>query len=285
MLPVIFREVFGRPEFPREPEPDLVMDDENQVKAYEEAGRIDGVMSASYLFQGARISQVIQENQKIIDLGCGPATQLCLVAELNPAIKFLGIDFSETMLESAREYAASKQLKNVEFQKGDITNLSQLRDNACDGVISTMALHHLPTLGHLEGCFKEISRILSPGGSLYLTDFGRLKYLKSVLYFAYMNRKHQPHIFSLDYERSLRAAFLKQDFQEIKSRHLPSYELLSTFLFPLLIVIKSRDLLLGAKLADDLKKRRTALSPKYRKILDDIRFLFKMGGLKNDPFS
>ena len=52
-LPTIAREVFGPRTLPREPEPDLVMDGEDQVAAYTHAGRIDGVMSAAYLFHSA----------------------------------------------------------------------------------------------------------------------------------------------------------------------------------------------------------------------------------------
>ena len=86
MIPTFAREVFGQRTLPREPEPALVMDDPEEVAAYSEAGRIDGVMAAAYLYHSARISQVIQGCSQVIDLGCGPATQLAQVAQLNPEI-------------------------------------------------------------------------------------------------------------------------------------------------------------------------------------------------------
>ena len=67
-----------------------------------------------------------------------------------------------------------------------------IADRSVDGLISTMALHHLPTVGHLEACFAEIRRVLKPEGAVYLADFGRLRSLKSVLFFAYMNAKAPP---------------------------------------------------------------------------------------------
>ena len=98
-----------------------------------------------------------------------------------------------------------------------------------------MALHHLPAFDHLASCFSEIGRVLKPSGAVYLTDFGRLKSLKSVPYFTYMNAKHQPHLFSLDCERSLRAAFLPEDFQRAAQAHLPGQvRMFSTFMMPLL---------------------------------------------------
>lgn len=284
MLAAICREIFGSREFPREPEPDLVMTDQSQVLAYETAGRTDGVMAASYLFHAARISMVIQNATNIIDLACGPATQLALVAELNPAISFVGIDYSETMLKSAEAHINEKKLDNVVFEQGDISSLAQIPTHSADGIISTMALHHLPTFALLEQCFREIQRILKPGGALYLVDFGRLKQLKSVLYFAYMNRKHQPHIFSLDYERSLRASFLSEDLFGLAKSYLPDYECISTSLVPLLIIIKSPDSKIDQETQKRVKAAREALSPKYRRILDDMRLFLRIGGMKNDPF-
>lgn len=285
MLPVFFRELAGKHQFSREPEPDLVMTDGSQVLAYEKAGRTDGVMRAAYLFHAARISMVIQGAKEITDLACGPATQLCMVAELNPEIFFTGIDYSENMLASARAYADEKRLKNVVFQQADISNLEHLRKNTCGGVISTMALHHLPTMEHLTKCFKEIQRIIQPRAPLYLADFGRLKHQQSVRYFAYMNQKHQPELFTRDYERSLRAAFLKDEFLELKTRFLPDYDMYSTFVIPLIVLLKSSDKKLDEQKVTRLKTERQNLQPPFRRILDDMRLFLKLGGLKNDPFT
>ena len=285
MIPTFAREVFGQRTLPREPEPALVMDDPEEVAAYSEAGRIDGVMAAAYLYHSARISQVIQGCSQVIDLGCGPATQLAQVAQLNPEISFLGMDLSSPMLESAESHVRSLGLTNVQFRLGDITRLESVADQSADAVISTMALHHLPSMNHLRACFQEISRVLRPGGALYLVDFGRLKSLRSVLFFAYMNAKHQPHLFSLDYERSLRAAFLLEDFQSMATECLPRQaKVYSTFKMPILVLIKSPDKPLPDMLKARLKEMRQTLPSRYRHDLEDIRMLFKLGGLGNDPF-
>ena len=286
ILPVILRELLVERTLPREPEPDLVMADADQVAAYAHAGRIDGVMSAAYLFHSARISQVIQGRAQVIDLGCGPATQLAQIAELNPGTSFIGVELSEEMLLQAKQHVQSLGLKNVDFVQGDMTELKHLPSGSADGVISTMALHHLPSIGHLERCFSEIRRILKPQGALYLTDFGRLKSLRSVIYFAYMNAQHQPHIFSLDYERSLRAAFLVDEFANLATSRLGAeYATCSTFPLPILVLIKSTDGALSPEQRQRFKTMRENLPEEYRGDLDLIRRLFRMGGLKNDPFS
>jgi len=286
LIPTFLRELVVERTLPREPEPDLVMADPGQVAAYVEAGRIDGVMAAAYLFHSARASQVLQGCNSVLDLGCGPATQLAQIAELNPDIRFTGVDLSPTMLADAEKHIRNLALNNVQFRQGDITTLEVIDDQSVDAVISTVALHHLPTPQHLENTFKAVRRVLKPGGALYLTDFGRLKSLKSVIFFAYMNARFQPHIFSLDYERSLRAAFLKEEFADLADRLLPSdASLVATFKVPFLVIIKTADKPLPASLRERLKAMRQALKPRYRGDLDDLRTFFRLGGLRHDPFA
>lgn len=283
--PIIARELLGKRTLPREPEPDLVMQDEEQVKSYAHAGRIDGVMSAAYLFHSGHASLVVRGAKRVIDLGCGPATQLAQIAALNPESEFTGIDLSATMLDSARKYVAERGLKNVSFSQGDITKLTQFGDQSVDAVISTMVLHHLPTHEHLAACFREISRVLKPNGAVYLTDFGRLKSLKSVITFAYMNADQQPHIFSLDYERSLRAAFLLEDFVNAAAQHLPaSVATYSTAIVPLLVIMRTAPRSLTPETKAKLSSLRKELPRRYRADLEDMRLFFRQGGLKGDPF-
>ena len=286
MAPVFMREWLGSRTFPREPEPALVMDDEEQTRAYDHAGRIDGVMAAAYLFHTARISQVIAGRQQILDLGCGPAAQLLQVAEFNPGGRFVGIDLSASMLERAKTNIAARQCRNVEVRHDDITKLATVADASVDAVISTMALHHLPTYDDLRACFHQIARVLQRGGALYLVDFGRLKSLRSVLYFAYQNAGHQPHLFSLDYERSLRAAFLREDFQRALDKQLPGRAaLVATFKVPFLVLIKSADGVMDTATRARLRALRKALPARYRRDLDDLRLFFRLGGLASDPFA
>jgi len=285
LIPIFLREIFGARTLPREPEPSLIMDDPAQVAAYAEAGRIDGVMAAAYLFHTAHINQVIQGCRTVVDLGCGPATQLAQVAQMNPSIDFLGIDMSHDMLRDAQEHTRELGIDNVRFITGDMTSLDVISTHSMDAVISTMALHHLPTVKHLSSCFQEIRRIMREGASCYIVDFARLKSLKSVLFFAYMNHKQQPHLFSLDYERSLRAAFNVEELRGLASKELPAHlSVFSTFKVPFLTLIKSQDSPLPENMHEQLREMRHILKPRYRRDLDDLRMFFKLDGLSDDPF-
>ena len=285
LIPAFLRELIVTRSLARQPEPEMVMSDPEQVAAYVEAGRIDGVMAAAYLFHSARISQVIQGCGTVLDLACGPATQLAQVAEFNPGIQFTGMDLSANMLHDAEKHVKNSGLSNVKFLHGDITRLQDIRDHSVDAVISTMSLHHLPTLQHLDDCFASIQRVLKSGGALYLTDFGRLKSMKSVAFFVHMNAKDQPRLFSLDYERSLRAAFLKEEFETLAAKHFPpEIRVISTFKVPFLVIVKTADHPLPEHLRQRLAAMHNALQPRYRRDLKDIRTFFALGGLRNDPF-
>lgn len=287
IIPTLLRELLGKHEFNREPEPNLIMHDENQVAAFAEAGRIDGVMSATYLFNTARISQVIQGCNKVLDLGCGPATQLAQIAQINPQIEFVGVDMSENMLKNARVYCDQLGVNNISFIRDDISTLNAIPDNSVDAVISTLALHHLPSECLLKNCFGQIKRVLREEGALFLVDLSRLKSLYSVLYFAYLNKNYQPAIFSLDYERSLRAAFSSREFRQLAAEIFSENKvnIFSTALIPILTIIKTEDKTLSSAVLKKISKLSKELPKQYRNDLNDIRFLFKLSGLTNDPFS
>lgn len=285
LLPILLREGLGRHQFVREPEPGLIMDDAEQVAAYVEAGRSDGIMAAAYLFHTARASQVLQGCRRVIDLGCGPATQLAQIALCNPEIDFIGVDLSQEMLDQAERHVRDLGLHNVAFRRDDVTVLAGIDEGSVDGVISTMALHHLPSLDHLRACFRRVGALLKAGGAVYIVDFGRLKSLKSVRYFASLNEAQQPRLFTQDYEQSMRAAFLADEFQALAREALPAQvQIYTTFVIPMLVILKTADRPLPEALRERFATGRRALPERYRRDLDEIRQFLRLGGLSNDPF-
>jgi GTP-binding protein EngB required for normal cell division len=89
----------------------------------------------------------------------------------------------------------------------------------------------------------------------------------------------------LDYERSLRAAFLLSDFKRLAKDVLDgSVNVFSTFKVPLLILLKTQDKVLPAEKIEALNRMRVNLNARFRYDLDDMRTFFKLGGLRNDIF-
>jgi SAM-dependent methyltransferase len=285
MIPVMAREMFGPRTLPRQPETE-VMDGKAQVDAYALAGRNSGTMASAYLYHSARISHVIQGCKLILDLACGPATQLAQVAALNRDKHFVGVDLSPYMLENAAKHVNELGLTNVEFKSANITTLKEFLDRSFDAVISTMSLHQLPSLEAARLCFQQIKRVLRPGGAIYIADFARLKARSSAKYFANLNREHQPELFTDDYKNSLLAAFLFEELDTLRRNELPPHaQIVSTFGVPLLTIIKSEDRPLPDDTVHKLRAMRRELPERYRRDLDEIRFFLRMGGLKSDPFS
>ena len=284
VLKTVCRELTTKKRSKRVNEPDLVMDDPDKVAAYTRAGREDGVMAPVYLFHCAQICEIVRPGDTVIDLGCGPATQLAMVARLNPNTNFIGIDLSPDMLDRAHEYINGQALGNVKFRTEDITQLTSIHDQSVEAVISTVALHHLPDVETLEKTFSEIRRVLKPDGGVYIVDFGHLKAEKSIHSFAYQYADRQPELFTLDYLYSLQAAFTKQDFKRLGKEYLDGIaKVYSTFLIPFMVAIKSQRRSRGYDIdvVRQLHKIRDQLPSHHKTDLADLRTFFRMGGLRS----
>jgi arsenite methyltransferase len=283
LLPTFLREIFSTRVHPREPEPDLVMDDPEAVRAFTHAGRPGGPAEAYYLFYCGRACVALHGARRVLDLGCGPGTQLVQLAELCPDVAFTGVDLSESMLAEARRYAAERGVRNVDFVRGDATRL-EFPDHSFDGVMSVMALHHMPTDKELRAVFREIARVRTPGGAVFLVDFGRLKSPFSMLTFAFDKADAQSPLLTLDYERSLRAAFRLEDYRAIAGECLPETTVHSTFKVPMLVVIQTPDRPLPGPLRERLRDKVENLPRDQRRDMDDLRVFLQLGGLDHDPF-
>lgn len=282
MLKIILRETLSRERIERTPEPSLVMSDEDQVRSYVAAGRETGVMAPTYIFHGANISDVIKPGDRVLDLACGPANQLALVARLNPDVNFVGIDLSASMLVQAEALIKSQGLRNVTFQEGDITSLSAFDDNSFDAVVSTLSLHHLPTTGMLHHTFAEAARVLRPNGGLYITDFSRLKVRSSIEYFAYQYVDRQPALFTEDYLNSLLAAFTVDDLIAAASPVAGRATLCTTWMVPFMASFKSpvRQPNVSA-LRERFRELVDALPTWHQADLADMKRFFGLGGMKS----
>lgn len=109
----------------------------------------------------------IKQGDTVIDLGSGAGND-CFVArhETGPTGKVIGIDFTPAMIDKARVNAEKLGYNNVEFRQGDIENMP-VSDNLADVVVSNCVLNLVP---NKENVFKEIHRVLKPGGHFSISD-------------------------------------------------------------------------------------------------------------------
>lgn len=283
LLGVFLRELVAMRPVARVTEPELVMDDPDQVAAYTAAGREVPIMAPTHLFHTAQACQVIRpDDQVVLDLGCGPATQLAQIAGLNRKVQFIGIDLSEQMLDVARDHVRSQQLNNVSFRCLDITDLAEFADGSVDAVISSMSLHHLPDVTLLAKAFSQVARVLKSTGGTYVADFGRLRSATSMDRFAYDHADEQPESFTEDYINSLRAAFSVAEIKAVVADSLPDRaKVYHTPVAHFMVAVKSAERRpVDAELRSQLLRMRDELARKQRVDLKDLSRFLRIGGLR-----
>jgi arsenite methyltransferase len=104
---------------------------------------------------------------RVLDLGCGAGLDTFAAALLvGPQGRASGLDLSAEMLARARSAAAGWPLNNVEFVEGLIEALP-FEASSFDLVISNGVLNLVPDK---EAAFREIERVLEPGGRFAAVD-------------------------------------------------------------------------------------------------------------------
>jgi ubiquinone/menaquinone biosynthesis C-methylase UbiE len=108
------------------------------------------------------------EGKNILDLGCGTGVDLFKLSKQNPSF-LAGVDFSEGVLNIAKEKFKNLDSTKFTFEHADITIPTfyvgkTLQENFFDIVMSCWVVSHMGNFEQLENYFTNIYNLMKKGG-------------------------------------------------------------------------------------------------------------------------
>jgi SAM-dependent methyltransferase len=124
----------------------------------------------------------LQPGEVVLDLGAGGGFDVFIAAQKVGATgRAIGVDMTPEMLAKARKNLATYRertgLENVEFRLGEIEHLP-VADASVDVVISNCVINLSPDKPQV---WREIARVLKPGGRVAVSDLALLKPLPAAV--------------------------------------------------------------------------------------------------------
>lgn len=114
----------------------------------------------------SNIAPVLPERPKMIDLGTGPGTFLKVITERYPSAKAYGVECAQYMLDAVEEIEGDSEMIVADLRDPHLP----IEDGMIDVAVASVVIHemHQPIK-----CFREMARLLKPGGMFYILDWVR----------------------------------------------------------------------------------------------------------------
>ena len=106
---------------------------------------------------------------RALDIGCGTGSLTLLLRKLHPGVAVVGLDPDPKALAITTRKAERAGLA-LQLDQGFSDRLPY-PDASFDRVFSSLMFHHLQS-EEKAATLREVRRVLKPGGSLHLLDFG-----------------------------------------------------------------------------------------------------------------
>jgi SAM-dependent methyltransferase len=139
----------------------------NPNKALWEKGDFTRIAAAMRESGDALVADLgIRPGFDVLDLGCGDGTTALPAARRGANV--LGVDIAETLVAAGNARAKAHGLANLRFQEGDASDLSEIKSNSFDLLVSIFGAMFAPRPFDVA---REMVRVTRPGGRIVMGNW------------------------------------------------------------------------------------------------------------------
>lgn len=161
------------------------------------------------------------KGKNILEIGCGNGVQAQYIMDKYSPASITAIDLNPSNIEIACAEAERKGYKNIKFYLDNAQDLKTIESNSVDCIINIESAFHYPDK---PSFFREISRVLKPGGIYLIADILSAPGKRNVLVKYWKGKMLLNHWSLFNYERELPKANLEiYSYSDITSGIIKSF--------------------------------------------------------------
>ena len=115
------------------------------------------------------VFESIDNEEKVLDLCTGTATNALKIAKSKPLSEIIGIDLSKDMLKIAQGKVKKSKVQNIKLYHMDATNM-RFQDKFFDKILLSLVLHEVEE-NLAEKILTEAKRVLKDDGEIIVTEW------------------------------------------------------------------------------------------------------------------
>ena len=115
------------------------------------------------------VFESIDNEEKVLDLCTGTATNALKIAKSKPLSEVIGIDLSKDMLKIAQGKVKKSKVRNIKLYHMDATNM-RFQDKFFDKILLSLVLHEVEE-NLAEKILTEAKRVLKDDGEIIVTEW------------------------------------------------------------------------------------------------------------------